>query len=315
MTELSSIRCAEISSRLYSRSTKSLQSRGLYQGCLLSRRRVDRNSHCCDVMKISNRQIVNGDKRRGIQKLLGNQSIDVVRYMYMSRGLACRAGESELAVESESSANVATVEIRLHEKHVEFGQAVAVIGSGEVLGNWAPEYSIPLVWTEGDVWTGQVTIPKGSEAEFKFIVVFKDDGTEVVEWEECNNRLLGLPEGVEKVSCWWNDESRVELVSKASTDDKNGETKKSKSKSTKKPKANSTKAKEEKVVHEEKESSISAEDHTLEPEIALPSSNNDAPRAVEDVKMENEEVVTYNFDNGASSESASEMAKRLLQNE
>lgn len=266
-------------------------------------------------MKISGRQIANGGTKREVQKLYGGQMINDVRYKYMSRALACRAGESELAVEPDGVADVVTVELSLQDKHVEFGQAVAVLGAGEVLGNWAPEYSIPLVWTEGDVWTGQVTVPKGSEAEFKFIVVVKDDETEVVEWEECNNRRLEFAGDVEKVSCWWNDESRVELVSKESTDVKNSETKKKLGRSKKKPKVNSTKGKEEDMVHEEKESSSGDEHHTPEPDAAMSSLNNDASMAVEDVKMESEEVVTYNFDNGASSESASEMAKRLLQNE
>lgn len=321
MTELLSIRCTELSCRLYSRSTMSVRSsrQGLYQRCLLPRRGMDRNSHCCHVMKKNNRIIVNGNTRRGIQKLLGGHNIDQVPFaMYMSKGLTCRAGESELAVEMSDSGGDVTVEIRLHGKHVEFGQAVALLGSGEALGNWAPDCSIPLVWTEGDVWIGQVTVPKDSEAEFKYIVVVKDDETEVVEWEECNNRVLGLS-GVEKVSCWWNDESRIELVSKEPTGVKNGsETKKKRTKSTKKPKVKSTKAKEqEDVVHEEKESLGSAEHHAPEPDVAMPSSNDDIMRDVveEDVEKENEEVVTYNFDDGASSESASELAKRLLQNE
>lgn len=317
MTELSSIRRTELSCRLYSRSTMSVRSsrQGLYQRCLLSRRGMDRNSHCCHVMRNNGRQIFNGDTRRGIQKLCGGQNIAHMGQFDMSRGLTCRAaGESELAVGSDGGGDV-TVEFRLHGKHVEFGQAVAILGSGEAFGNWAPDCSIPLVWTEGDVWTGQVTVPKGFEAEFKFIVVVKDDETEVVEWEECNNRVLGFS-GVEKLSCWWNDESSIELFSKESTDVKDGsETKKKRTKSTKKPKVKSAKAKEEEdVVHEEKESS---EHHAPEPDVAMPSSNTDIMRDIvqEDVKMENEEVVTYNFDDGASSESASEMAKRLLQNE
>ena len=46
-------------------------------------------------------------------------------------------------------------------KHLKFGQALAVVGNCPALGDWAPEKSVKLSWSEGDCWTGELSIPMG----------------------------------------------------------------------------------------------------------------------------------------------------------
>jgi hypothetical protein len=37
-----------------------------------------------------------------------------------------------------------------------FGENLAIVGSGEPLGAWDPDRSVPLTWSEGDVWQGEI---------------------------------------------------------------------------------------------------------------------------------------------------------------
>ena len=41
-----------------------------------------------------------------------------------------------------------------------FGQHVRIIGSAQQLGAWELEGALPMQWTEGDVWTADVSLPK-----------------------------------------------------------------------------------------------------------------------------------------------------------
>lgn len=50
-----------------------------------------------------------------------------------------------------------------------YGTSIFVVGSADVLGNWAPTGSVKLRWTSGNVWTGQVALPAGANVEYKYI--------------------------------------------------------------------------------------------------------------------------------------------------
>eukprot|EP00775_Hariotina_reticulata_P001798 gene1798-2132_t len=81
--------------------------------------------------------------------------------------------------------------------HVEWGQDMCLIGEGEALGNWDVAQCIPMAWNQGDMWTAQAALPRGSSLEYKYIV---REGTEdvlsrhVLEWQPCDNLRLECTE-------------------------------------------------------------------------------------------------------------------------
>jgi len=41
----------------------------------------------------------------------------------------------------------------------QFGQHVRIVGSAQSLGAWNLENAMPMVWSEGDIWTAEVQFP------------------------------------------------------------------------------------------------------------------------------------------------------------
>lgn len=64
-----------------------------------------------------------------------------------------------------SSGEVVRVAISVS-RRVDWGESVAVVGQDTVLGSWQPIQSLPLTWSEGDVWSAVVGLPPGVH-EFK----------------------------------------------------------------------------------------------------------------------------------------------------
>jgi len=101
------------------------------------------------------------------------------------RGLRCY-------VEATNSTGAAKVKFSVTQ-HVEFGQQVEVTGETETLGLW--EQSVPLTWTEGDVWTGECELAPGA-VEYKYVIKTVD-GT-LVGWQPGNNKVIKVDKpGVE----------------------------------------------------------------------------------------------------------------------
>lgn len=74
-------------------------------------------------------------------------------------------------------------------RHVEYGQTVTLVGNVDSLGNWDPEASVPMLWSEGDVWTAQLALPLGS-LEFKYLV--KDADGSLLEWYGGENLVTDI---------------------------------------------------------------------------------------------------------------------------
>jgi hypothetical protein len=60
-------------------------------------------------------------------------------------------------------------------KKVEFGRALFLSGSLELLGQWDPTRALRLSWLEGDKWQGRLALPTALiqriySFEFKFLV-------------------------------------------------------------------------------------------------------------------------------------------------
>eukprot|EP00879_Flechtneria_rotunda_P007987 GHRR01008368.1.p1 GENE.GHRR01008368.1~~GHRR01008368.1.p1 ORF type:complete len:157 (+),score=10.71 GHRR01008368.1:149-619(+) len=51
-------------------------------------------------------------------------------------------------------------------KRVAFGERIAVVGPTEKLGCWRPSDGLPLQWSEGDIWTAEISLQPGVH-EFK----------------------------------------------------------------------------------------------------------------------------------------------------
>jgi hypothetical protein len=65
----------------------------------------------------------------------------------------------------DSSSNEVRVAILVNHR-VGWGERIAITGQDKVLGSWQPGESLPLSWSEGDVWRAEVGLPPGVH-EFK----------------------------------------------------------------------------------------------------------------------------------------------------
>ncbi|PNW86564.1 hypothetical protein CHLRE_02g091750v5 [Chlamydomonas reinhardtii] len=76
---------------------------------------------------------------------------------------------------------------------VNFGQTIAMIGSGDALGNWDPKRSIAMKWTDGDYWTVELNVAPGSalDLEYKYVVVNSDG--HIGYWKPGSNYKVTLP--------------------------------------------------------------------------------------------------------------------------
>jgi Starch binding domain len=70
---------------------------------------------------------------------------------------------------------------------VDFGDKVCIVGNQDALGQWNVDNAQELCWGDGDVWTGEVSLPDNEEIEFKLVTV---RGGGHLEWEEGENRKL-----------------------------------------------------------------------------------------------------------------------------
>ncbi len=52
---------------------------------------------------------------------------------------------------------------------VGLGRSVFVAGNHSDLGNWIPTGAVKLRWTAGNVWVGEVGLPRGASVEYKYI--------------------------------------------------------------------------------------------------------------------------------------------------
>mmetsp|Transcript_115344 Transcript_115344/g.331064 ORF Transcript_115344/g.331064 Transcript_115344/m.331064 type:complete len:189 (+) Transcript_115344:58-624(+) len=69
-----------------------------------------------------------------------------------------------------------------------FGQEMRIIGSCPELGEWDVERSLPMMWTEGNIWVAKLALPRQAQRiEYKYIV---REGPSKVRWESGNNHVV-----------------------------------------------------------------------------------------------------------------------------
>jgi hypothetical protein len=93
------------------------------------------------------------------------------------------------AFEEEHNDSVTTIEFRIRH-HVEFGEEVHIVGSVRELGKWdADDGSLPLHWSENDLWSAIITVKRADvpRLEYKYIVRSQDGKTT---WEKGGNHNI-----------------------------------------------------------------------------------------------------------------------------
>ena len=80
--------------------------------------------------------------------------------------------------------------------HCHFGDSLYICGDLEELGNWDPKKGFRLQWTPGDIWVGELKVPKKRYKyfEYKFLVNSTDLNffCQDMHWEQNEDRCLML---------------------------------------------------------------------------------------------------------------------------
>lgn len=97
---------------------------------------------------------------------------------------------AESASSGDDSSKSSSVSFVL-QHHVDFGEAVCLVGNDTALGAWSVEDCVSMKWSEGDVWTTQLSIPAGQTVEYKYIVT-NEDGS-LAEWLPGDNKVAVIP--------------------------------------------------------------------------------------------------------------------------
>ena len=53
---------------------------------------------------------------------------------------------------------------------VDFGEQVVLVGNAPELGNWQLDHAPNMTWSEGDTWVATITLPPGTDVEYKFVL-------------------------------------------------------------------------------------------------------------------------------------------------
>ncbi|WIA40937.1 hypothetical protein OEZ86_004592 [Tetradesmus obliquus] len=74
---------------------------------------------------------------------------------------------------------------------LDFGQAVAVLGSCSSLGEWQASRAVQLQWSDGHRWSGTAELPAGEAVQYKYVVLSPDGS--VCRWQPGDNLSLEVP--------------------------------------------------------------------------------------------------------------------------
>ena len=84
-----------------------------------------------------------------------------------------------------------------HQTH--FGEDMAMSGSVFPLGNWIEKFIMPLKWTKGNIWTGEIEISHQLSKEFEFKFVITKD-KKIKKWEGGWNHKLNLDDFCKEIN-------------------------------------------------------------------------------------------------------------------
>eukprot|EP00775_Hariotina_reticulata_P014318 gene14318-45_t len=80
-----------------------------------------------------------------------------------------------------------------------YGQYLAVLGSAQ---GWQTAAAVPMKWNFGDKWTTVMSLPVGSDVEYKYVVM---EDKEVNRWQDGPNNKLALHCPVTSMTALAND--------------------------------------------------------------------------------------------------------------
>ncbi|KAM2566838.1 hypothetical protein TB1_009290 [Malus domestica] len=73
------------------------------------------------------------------------------------------------------------------QKECSFGQEFLIVGDDPMFGLWDPASAIPMIWSDGNVWTVELDIPVGKLIQFKFIL---KESTGNISWQPGPDRIF-----------------------------------------------------------------------------------------------------------------------------
>ena len=83
-----------------------------------------------------------------------------------------------------------SVQFTCHYGETYWGQSVYVVGNVDQLGNWSPASGVKLEPTNYPTWTGNITVPKMAQLEWKCLKRDEDDVNAGIEWEPGDNNIV-----------------------------------------------------------------------------------------------------------------------------
>ena len=91
-----------------------------------------------------------------------------------------------------------TVSFNIHQK-IMYGHEIAILGGAKEFGAWNPDEAMPLKWSEGDVWKGEVELTAGGQVEYKMITRRIRTGQWKSEFRRDYKRLVQVYAGGETI--------------------------------------------------------------------------------------------------------------------
>ncbi|KAB2630536.1 hypothetical protein D8674_008055 [Pyrus ussuriensis x Pyrus communis] len=92
------------------------------------------------------------------------------------RPIICLSSKTQTELEIADSQiqethHTKTIHVKFQlQKECSFGQEFLIVGDDPMFGLWDPASAIPMIWSNGNVWTVELDIPVGKSIQFKFIL-------------------------------------------------------------------------------------------------------------------------------------------------
>lgn len=89
------------------------------------------------------------------------------------------------------------------QRRVDYGKQHKIVGDHPSLGKWDVSKGLNMLWGEGNIWTAEVSFPRGTAIYFKCVQTGHHD--DAVEWENGKNRFVDMddPSDVLDISLSW----------------------------------------------------------------------------------------------------------------
>uniref|UniRef100_A0A7I4B3L4 CBM20 domain-containing protein n=2 Tax=Physcomitrium patens TaxID=3218 RepID=A0A7I4B3L4_PHYPA len=141
----------------------------------------------CSLLRVTGLSGSCGRPGRKCFRVTAQSEVDDVAMETALRAEDSLQAEQPASGASDSEGTMVKVRFEL-QRECQFGQQYKVVGDDSQFGDWNPSAAIPLNWTEGHVWTAEVSVPEGKNIEYKYILISGEEGE--VEWQPGSNHVL-----------------------------------------------------------------------------------------------------------------------------